>query len=64
MMHLQGAPMRRPFTDWMADVDRLLVKHVGLDSGSMEDYPWHAEFDCGISPREAVDTFIEENDLA
>jgi hypothetical protein len=60
MMHLQGAPMRRPFSDWLADVDRQLVRRVGLDSGSLEDWPWHAEYDCGISPREAVDNWIGE----
>lgn len=60
LLHLQGAPMRRPFSDWMADVDRQLVKRVGLDHGSLEDWPWRAEYDCGIAPREAVDNWIEE----
>jgi hypothetical protein len=63
MFHLQGTPTRRPFTDWLADVDRLLIKRVGLDNGSLEDWPWHAEYDCGISPREAVDNWLEERDL-
>jgi hypothetical protein len=36
------------------------VKRVGLDSGSLEDYPWRAEYDCGISPREAVDAYVDE----
>lgn len=61
MMHLQPAPIRRPFTDWLADVDRLLMKRVGLDSGSVEDWPWHADYDCGTSPQEAVDEWIAEN---
>lgn len=61
MLHLAGAPMRRPFADWMADVDRQLVKRVGLDSGSLEDWPWHADYDVGTSPVEAVDEWIAEN---
>lgn len=60
LLHLHGAPMRRPFSDWLADVDRQLVKRIGLDSGSMEDWPWMSEYQCGISPREAVDNFVEE----
>jgi hypothetical protein len=58
-----GAPMRRPFSDWLADVDRQLVRRVGLDSGSMEDWPWMAEYQCGISPREAVDNYVDELEL-
>jgi hypothetical protein len=61
MLHLQGAPMRRPFADWLADVDRQLVKRVGLDHGSMEDWPWHAEYSVGTSPDEAVAEWIAEN---
>lgn len=61
MLHLSGAPMRRPFSDWLADIDRELVKRVGLDHGSLEDWPWHAEYDCGTSPAEAVAEWIAEN---
>lgn len=53
--------MRLPFSDWMARVDRLLVKKVGLDSGSVEDWPWNADYDCGLSPQEAVEDWIDEN---
>ena len=61
MMHLAPRQPARPFTDWLADVDRLLIKRVGLDSGSIEDWPWHSEFDCGVSPQEAVADWIGEN---
>lgn len=60
MMHLQAAPTRRPFTDWLADVDRLMVKRLGLDTGSIEDWPWHAEYECGSSPRNAVDAWFAD----
>lgn len=60
MLHLAPRSVR-PFADWLADVDRLLVKRVGLDSGSMEDWPWHADYDCGLSPHDAVTDWIEEN---
>lgn len=61
MLHLQGAPMRRPFADWLADVDRQLVKRVGHDHGALEDWPWNSEYMCGVSPHEAVDDWIAEN---
>lgn len=53
-------PRRAPFSDWLAQVDRYLVKHIGLDSGSLEDYPWHAEYDCGCAPGEAAQAFIDD----
>lgn len=60
MYHLVEAPRRPPFSDWLASVDRILVRQLGLDSGSLEDWPWHSEFDCGVSPREAAEAFISE----
>ena len=62
-MHLVGrvnGELRRPpFSDWLAQVDRIMIKRIGLDSGSMEDYPWIGEYRCGMSPGEAVTEFIE-----
>lgn len=63
MFHLQGAAPRRPFADWLAEVDRLLIRRVGLDHGSLEDWPWEGDYLIGSSPRDAVDEWIAENML-
>jgi hypothetical protein len=68
VQHLMGrisgeAPRRPPFSDWLAQVDRILVRRLGLDSGSLEDYPWMGDYRCGIAPGEAVAEYIEELEL-
>lgn len=52
---------RPPFSDWLSQVDRVMVKRVGLDSGSVEDWPWHSDYECGTSPLEAVEAWEEDN---
>ncbi len=58
MMHLQSSSPRppRPFTDWLADVDRLMLRQLGRDAQSVA-HPWTAEFNVGASPQEAIDGY-------
>lgn len=59
MMHLQGPP-RRPFSDWLADCERIVERETGR-TVSLRHCGLDAFYDCGISPREAVADWIDEN---
>jgi hypothetical protein len=48
------------FDLWMYRVDDLLIRYVGLDSGSMEDWLWRDAFDSGLLPAEAVRDFLAD----
>lgn len=50
------------FEDWMAQVDRLLDARYGVGSSDLPDYLWLDHFDNGSSPREAVESFMEDED--
>ncbi len=58
MMHLQSSSPRapRPFTDWLADADRLMLRQLGIEA-HMVAHPWTAEFNVGASPQEAIDGY-------
>jgi hypothetical protein len=46
-------------TEWMDQVDAILVNLIGLDHSDCYDYTWEDAFDSGSSPSEAVDAAIE-----
>jgi hypothetical protein len=48
------------FKTWLFAVDQVLVKELGLDSDSLEDYNWRDEFNRGVPAFEAAMEFIEE----
>lgn len=51
--------MLHRFDLWKYRVDDLLIRRVGLDSDSMEDWLWRDAFDNGMLPVDAVDEFLE-----
>jgi hypothetical protein len=51
------------FEQWLAEVDKLLIARVGLDSGSLEDWYWMDHYQDDIPAFEAVDWFLLENRL-
>jgi hypothetical protein len=59
MLHLQGAPTRRPFSDWMSDVARQLERRTGETAVATESY-WLALYHCGESVHVAADEFLED----
>ena len=65
MQHLlgriNGEVKRPPFSDWMAQVNRIMVKRHGLASDDVEDWPWYSDYHIGTAPGEAVREWAEEN---
>jgi hypothetical protein len=51
MMHLQGAPRRAPFSDWIAQVSRIQPAASDPAARTM----LQAYYNAGLSPREAAD---------
>lgn len=68
LYHLQGrisGELRRPpFSDWLAQVDRILNKRYGVDHCDVEDWPWISDYNLGTMPGEAVREWAEENGYA
>jgi len=48
---------------WMYRVDELLIRNIGLDSDSMEDWLWRDAYNQGQLPAEAVLEFLDEHGL-
>lgn len=46
------------YNEWIAQVDALLVKAIGVSHDDLEDYLWHDDFEDGLEPVEAVDEFL------
>ena len=59
LMHLQGAPMRRPYSDWLADCERIVERETGT-SVSLRRAGLQPCYDVGMSPREAVTDWLDE----
>lgn len=51
------------FEQYMGMVDRLMVRHFRLDSGSLEDWNWFDAFTDGLAPKEAVNAWADDNGL-
>lgn len=49
--------------DWLATADELLIKLIGLDRNSMEDWCWEDAFRDGLEPYEAVNQFCDDMNL-
>jgi hypothetical protein len=53
----------RPFSDWLADVDRRLERRTGercVSNRATEAY-WLAAYHCNESAQHAADMFLEES---
>lgn len=52
-----------PYSDWQARAQRILDHIFGLKAWApnVEDGTyWQSMFDCGISPHDAVDSYLED----
>lgn len=52
--------MAYSFEKWIAKVDQILGRRFGLGHNDLPDWQWWEMFDSEVSPREAVEDFIEE----
>jgi len=55
--------MNMPFNLWMKKVDNMLENELGQDSSTVIDFNWNLAYEYGDSPREAVDAYLEDNDV-
>lgn len=56
MFNLMGAPSRPPFSDWLAQVDRILRRRNGTTVAHCGAHPlMRSCYDVGLSPREVAD---------
>jgi hypothetical protein len=58
---VNGEVRRAPFSDWLAQVDRVMERQYGFTSTDVEDWPWWSDYNIGTQPREAVREWAEEN---
>lgn len=49
------------FELWMIKVNNLLAAKVGVGSEDLPDYCWRDAFDDGLTPKEVVTDYLEEN---
>ena len=49
-----------PFYQWLGDVDKLIVKHLGLNREDLPDFPFYDCFDEMVTPMEMVN-YMREN---
>lgn len=56
---MRTAPLT--FEQWLNSVDAMMTSRVGVDSGSVEDWPWYTDFESGLSPHEAVNDWCAEH---
>ena len=54
-------PNRPTFENWMARVDDVLVRKVGVSSADLPDMAYADMYDEGITPEEAADRAIEDS---
>lgn len=54
---------QRKFLAWMASVDSYLLRKSGLTHLDLADINYRDLFDDGVSPREAADEALAENDF-
>jgi Family of unknown function (DUF5419) len=60
--HCDSYRITRPsFEQWMAEVDEVLVKKVGVSSADLPDWTYRDAFDQGSTPEEAADEAIENS---
>jgi hypothetical protein len=65
VQHLMGRAQRvnsRPFSDWLADVQRQCARRTGdqfAANGASERY-WQAAYWAGLTAWDAADTFVTE----
>lgn len=49
----------KTFDVWQAELDEALIFQFGMDSGMMPDWCWWDLWDCGLTPREAVQDYFD-----
>lgn len=54
---LGGAPRRAPFTDWLAQVERVLVRRGHVAPVVTDCDALRACYDCGLQPGEIANTW-------
>lgn len=47
----------------MYRVDLQLIRMIGLDSGSLEDWDWRGDYDLGLLPAQAVYDYMDFHGL-
>lgn len=57
MLQFLGTP-RAPFSDWCAQVERIIARRCGEDVKLRQECPAvKACYDCGMSPQEIAETW-------
>jgi len=51
------------FEQWMLKVNKLFVEMFGLDSDCFEDWDYYSAYEEGLTPIEAFQYYMEENDI-
>lgn len=51
------------FAVWLKLIDGNLVRRVGLTHRDLEDHCWRDLFDDGLSPKDALEEALAEDDL-
>ena len=54
-------PNRPTFEQWMAEVDDVLVRKVGVSSADLPDVPYRDFYDVGSTAEEAAEEAIENS---
>lgn len=53
----------RTFDEWLAEVDRILIRMVGLSSADLADAPYRDSFHDEVSPAEMVSVIAEWDEV-
>lgn len=51
------------FEKWMESVDQLLVNITGFDSMDLPDFLWMDAFEDRATPRDAIEEFLDKENL-
>lgn len=51
------------FDEWMNQVDEVLFKEIGMSHMDIPDQTYRDYFDDGMSPEDAVETIMEEDEM-
>jgi len=51
----QDAPKARHLSEFLKEIDRLMMEDMGMTHGDCEDYNWVDEFDSEVDPEDAYE---------
>ena len=60
MFHLAQSPRRAPFSDWKAQVERMIMRHAGPVAEPFSPTVMQSCYDVGLSPSDMAEYYIED----